>query len=302
MSETKPEPGTIRVSPESRLPPRGRRDKFILRDVRLAWRLTGRAVARMPLLFLASVTLWGAARFFALQGLRQAHLGLGGGDFMADFTFWGRLGLLADIALLTLGPVALTMVLMPPVHRMILGAAAASWPRGTARAGKLGLAILCLLLSCLLTASLCAGLPVLLRGALGQISTLLLQILLFPLAVAVGVMVFRFALGLAAISLGLPRGLAEGWMISSGHVTRALCVVFLTGLPALVAALLWWFLSPDPYGWPATILCPVTDVLSVALTASITGVLYRAYRLPAAFRPDLRPSRNRNQRRPPVFT
>jgi hypothetical protein len=30
-------------------------------------------------------------------------------------------------------------------------------------------------------------------------------------------------------------------------------------------------------------------------------MFYRAYRLPSAFRPDLRPSRNRAKRREPVF-
>jgi hypothetical protein len=36
------------------------------------------------------------------------------------------------------------------------------------------------------------------------------------------------------------------------------------------------------------------------LTASLTAVFYRCYRLPYALRPDQRPSRNRAQRRDPV--
>jgi hypothetical protein len=296
------EPGQIRVSPDSRLPARSRRNYGILRDVRLAWVLTGQAVARLPLFFLAVTTIWGAIRWLCLQGLRQAHLGLLSADSIADFDFWARIGLLADLILVRFGPIILFAVMLPPVHRMILEAPSPSWSRAAARTGKILAAILCLALLLALDIGLCAGVPAALRGVLGSLSTLLLAILLLPLGIAAAVTVFRFTFGLPAVSLGLPRGMAEGWMISRNHVVRALCVAGLSALPLIVLALIWLFVLRDPLGWPSSIFRPVVQVLSVTLTACVTGLLYRAYRLPAALRPDLRPSSNRNQRRPPVFT
>jgi hypothetical protein len=256
----------------------------------------------MPLLFLGVTTGWGVARALCWQGLYQAHLGLGGAGTLAEFEFWARLGLCADVVLLGLGPLILAAVLLPPVHRMILDAPAPSLARGALRCGKILAAMLCLTLMVALAVMVCAGLPRLLLGSLGVVSTLLLLVLLLPLAVAAAVLAIRFMIGLPAVSIGLPRGLAEGWMISRGHVLRAVSVFALTWLPVAVLGLVWLFGLRDPYGWPATILQPVTDVLAITLTASVTGHLYRAYRLPAAFRPDRRPSRNRNQRRQPVFT
>jgi hypothetical protein len=293
---------TIRAEPGHRLPARHRRHYGIVRDVRLAWALAGRAVARMPLLFLGVTTGWGAARALCWQGLYQAHLGLGGADTLADFAFWGRVGLCADGVLLGLGPLILAAALMPPVHRLILEAPAPGWPRIVLRAGKTLAALLGLALMVALGVVLWAGLPRLLLGTLGVVSSLLLLVLLLPVAVAAVIAAIRLVIGLPAISLGLPRALAEGWMISRCHVLRAVCVFGLTGLPVSVLGLVWLFGLGDPYGWPATILQPVTDVLAVSLTASVTGLLYRANRLPAALRPDRRPSRNRNQRRQPVFT
>ena len=295
--------GGIRANPETRLPGRARRDYGITRDVKLAWLLLGRAVAAKPLLFLIVTTSWGIVRFVARQGLRQAHLGLGSANTIADFEFWGRVGLAADFVLLGFGPLILAAVLMPPLHRRILSARPpASWRGHFARAAKLALAALALALTLALAVIACAGLPLFLLRTLGQVSTILLATLLLPLLVITALSLLRWIIGLPGVSLGLPRSLAEGWIISRGHLARSLAIFVAAGLPLSGLEAIWLTVPMDPLGWVATVLKPIQDVLFVALTASLTGLLYRAYRLPAAFRPDLRPSRNHSQRREPVLS
>jgi hypothetical protein len=114
------------------------------------------------------------------------------------------------------------------------------------------------------------------------------------------VALLRLSFGLPAIALGLAWPLSEAWVISRFQVVRTGCIVLLASLPLMLAWGGWFVLDPDPLGWVAGLARPAMDVIAVSLTASLTAVFYRTYRLPYALRPDQRPSRNRARRRDPV--
>ena len=290
--------GTIRANPESRLPGRARRSSGIARDIRVSAALTLRAIARMPWLFLAATAAWGAARFACRQTILRAHLGLDPTSVAVP----DRIDLIAAAVVLVTGPLLLAAVLIPPQHRVILGVPRPSFPRMALRAGKLLAALLSLAVLLFLAVSIGIGLPLALSGRLGGVSTWLALILLLPAWVAAILALLRLLTGLPAIALGLPMGLAEGWAIGRAHTGRAACLFAVAMLPAGLAqaAVLWG--GADPVGWPMTIALPASEALSVSLTASFTGLLYRAFRLPLAFRPDRRPSHNLTQRREPLLT
>jgi hypothetical protein len=145
-------------------------------------------------------------------------------------------------------------------------------------------------------------LPLILLRALGRTSTILTMILLLPPVCLAGIALLRLAHGLPALSLGLARALTEGWAITTGRTLRILAIWVVALAPFITLTALWVWLHPDPFGWPALILRPCIDVALVALTAALTGVFYRAHRLPGASRPDVRPSRNPTQRKAPVFS
>jgi hypothetical protein len=290
--------GTIRANPESRLPGRARRSSGIARDIRVSAALTLRAVARMPWLFLVATAAWGAARFACRQTILRAHLGLG----QTSIAMPDRIETIAAAVILVTGPLLLCAVLMPPQHRVILGAPRPSLPRIALRAGKLLATLLGLAMLLFLALSIGLGLPLALRFRLGGLSTLLTLILLLPAWLAAILSLIRLLTGLPAIALGLPMGLAEGWAIGRGHMGRAACLFAVALLPAALAQATAIWGGADPVGWPMTIALPVSEALSVSLTASCTGLLYRAFRLPLAFRPDRRPSHNLAQRRDPVLT
>ena len=90
------------------------------------------------------------------------------------------------------------------------------------------------LLMALCAAGVLAGylaLPLILLPALGRISTTLTLILLLPAVFLVLIWLLRLSFGLPAISLGLPRALAEGWDISRFDIWRR-AVRLAVGLPA----------------------------------------------------------------------
>ena len=137
--------------------------------------------------------------------------------------------------------------------------------------------------------------------ALGRTSTILTLILLLPGVCLALTWLLRLSFGLPAVSLGLPRALAEGWAISRFHVARALCVWLLAYLPLLVVFGVLHAVRSDPLGWAETLVRPVLDVVAVSLTGALTGLFYRTLRLPRDFRPDVRPSWNVSMRREPVI-
>ncbi len=282
---------TIRVDPQSRPLRRTRRSFGILRDVRTAWRLTLQAWRRMPLAFAAALVMWSAVRFGCLDGLAQAHLEPG-----------GRLTLPAAASLLLLaitvdvGPIVLAALLWPGLHRMILDAPAPGRSAWLGRAARLFGTALLLALAAAAALGLPLALALWLRPALGRVSTILTLILLLPAVGLALLAVLRLSFGLPAISLGLPRALAEGWDISRLHGLRAALVWLLAILPVAMALVCWMVLAPDRFGWAVR---PALDVLLVSLTGSLTGLFYRDMRLPIGLRPDVRPSWNAGMRREP---
>jgi hypothetical protein len=296
------QPAAIRANPETRLPGRTRRDYGIVRDMRVAWVLAARSIARMPLLFLAATASWGIARFLCWHGLSQAHLGLATADTIADVEFWRHLGRASDLILILFGPLILAALLMPRLHRRILGAVAplnlaiAMW-----RSLRVLLALTALALGFLFILIVWVGLPLSLLRAIGPVSTRLTFLLLLPFAFAAMLGVLRLTLGLPALSLGLRDALAEGWAISRFQVARTLATFLGACAPLIAGYAAFLTLGPDPLGWPATVLHPVLDVLSITVAGSLTGLLYRDHRLAPALRPDRRPSRHRDFRREPAL-
>ncbi len=292
--------GGIRANPEARLPARVRRRTGLGQDIRRAWVLTFRLLAARPVLFAAGLATWGLARYFCVRGLVEAHLGLAGG--LSALDAGERAGLVADGFVLAAGPLVLGAVLLPPAHRQMLHAARSlGWRMIGASAARMLAALMALALAFALTVLFCVGLPLALIAVLGPVSTLLTVILLLPLLIIVTLAIPRMMVGLPAISLGLKRALAEGWLIGRDHRLRTTALFLLAGLPLTVAYGAALILL-DPLSWPAIMVQPVIETSAIALTASITGLLYRAWRLPAGFRPDLRPSRHPAQRQDPVFT
>jgi hypothetical protein len=291
---------TIRADPTTRLPARARRSFAILRDARAAWALTAQALRRLPVLFAATTLGWGAAHYLCLRAIERAHLRLLSGTDAP--TTWDLAWLLGLALAADSGPVWLAVAILPPQHRLILAAPRPGWAAAAARSLRLAGTILAMALCGLLLDAACTLLPRVLIPAIGTTSTILTLILLFPASCAALVALLRLAFGLPAIALGLKTPLAEGWAISRFHVTRTLGVCAAAALPLAAIVAAWIVAGPAPLGWANTLLRPVLDVATVSLTASLTGLFYRAYRLPAGLRPDVRPSRNRNQRREPVFT
>jgi hypothetical protein len=291
---------SIRADPATRLPPRPPRNFAILRDARHAWLQTAGAVRRAPLLVLACLFGWGAVRFACFHIIEQAHLNLPGDPGLGR-TRWAIAGLFAAAALADAGPVFVAAILMPKLHRLILDQPPPPRAAAAVRAVKLFGVMFVMMLAALTMLNVYRLLPLVLVRALGRTSTILTMILLLP-AVCLGLTgLLRLSFGLPALSLGLPRALAEGWAISRGRVIRVLAVwtVALAPVIAVIGVSLW--LRPDPSGWPALIFRPCIDMALVALTASLTGVFYRAHRLPPPIRPDMRPSRNPAHRKSPVF-
>ena len=288
---------SIRADPLNRLHRRKRLSLGILRNTKEAWVLTAAAWRHMPALFAAALVTWAILRFACLYGLNQTHVTFGGRRTLADLA-----SLLALVVTTNAGPVFLAACLWPPQHRLILDAPTVTQAVRARRATRmLGVTLLMALGAAILLATYLA-LPLLLVRAIGRISTILTLILLLPAVLLALVWLLRLSFGLPAISLGLPRALAEGWYISRFHVWRALCVCLLAFLPAALALAGWLALRPDPLGWAETLVRPVADVVVVSLTGSLTGLFYRDMRLPRGLRPDVRPSWNRDFRREPIIT
>jgi hypothetical protein len=286
----------IRADPETRLPGRYRRSYGILRDTEAAWRLTAQAIRRRPGLLLAAALAWAAVRFLCLAALHRSHLALSTDDATAEFERWtvvklGAIALLADF-----GPVLVATAILPALYRLSLAAPVSGLRRHAATFGVLLAMALCVAASWL---SIRLG-PGLIIGALGRTSTLLTMLLVLPVYGLLLVALLRLSFGLPAIALGLAWPLSEAWVISRFHVVRTGCIMLLAFLPLTLALVVWLACDPDPLGWAASLARPALDVLAVSLTASLTAVFYRTYRLPTALRPDQRPSRNRAQRRDPV--
>jgi hypothetical protein len=291
----------IRADPATRLPARPPRNFAILRDAGRAWIQTGRSVRHAPVLVATALLVWGAVRFACVRAIDQAHLGLPGNP-ATGHSRWDIAGLLLVAAVADTGPVFMAAALMPTLHRLILDQAPVTRAAATGRAAKLFGAVFAMALAALIVLNTYRLLPLLLIRTLGGTSSTLTMILLAPAVCLVLAGLLRVASGLPGLSLGLPRALAEGWAISRGQVVRILAVWASALAPVIAIMALWVWLRPDPLGWPALILRPCIDVALVALTAGLTGVFYRAHRLPAAVRPDVRPSRNPAQRKTPVFS
>jgi hypothetical protein len=289
----------IRADPASRLPGRapGRARPFggVLHDARRAWVQTASLLGRLKLLVLGAVLIWGGLRMACLTILLPRDPG----PFYG--TPAGLACLYALAILLNTGPVLLAAVLMPSMHRMIIGAPAPEHLATLKARTKLTGVLFVLVLAGLAVLNLYVLLPRLLIVRLGQTSALLTMILLLPEAILALLALLRLSLGLPAISLGLPRALAEGWDISRGHTLRVASVFAVTLLPPLLVMALWLWWRPRPLGWPALFLRPCIDLAFVSLTASLTGLFYRKSRLPLAFRPDRRPSRNPAHRQQPIL-
>lgn len=291
-------PAVIRADPETRLPPRARRSLAIWRDARQAWALTAQACWRFKLLFVAALLCWGAVRYLCLRAIEQAHLGLVAGGGLDRWDLAGIFGLavLADA-----GPVFLAAAFFPRQHRLVLGAPDPALRQGAVRMARVFGTALAMAVCGFVVLQGYLLLPLVLLGALGRVSTILTMVLLLPLVCLLFVAMLRLSYGLPAMALGLRRPLAEGWAISRFHVMRSLAVCAVAFLPLAALAACWIALAPDPLGWAAMIVRPLADCVAVSLTASLTGVFYRTYRLPLALRPDVRPSRNRSQRVEPVI-
>jgi hypothetical protein len=290
----------IRADPESRLPGRIRRNHGILADAATAWRLTGQAMQCRPGLLIGVAVVWGIVRFLCLAALERSHLALSTDDATAEFERWNVVRLAAIALLVDFGPVFVATAILPPLYRLSLAAAVPD-PRVGARryAATFGVLLTMAISIAVSWMSIRLG-PALLIRPLGGTSTLLTMILVLPVYGLLLVALLRLSFGLPAIALGLAWPLSEAWVISRFHVVRTSCIALLAGLPLILPLAAWFMWNPDPLGWLASLVRPALDVMNVALTASLTAVFYRCYRLPYALRPDQRPSRNRAQRRDPV--
>jgi hypothetical protein len=290
----------IRADPESRLPGRFRRSYGILADVGSAWRLTAQAMLRRPGLLIGVAMAWGVVRFLCLAALQRSHLALSTDDATAEFERWNVAKLMAIALLVDFGPVLVATAVLPPLYRLSLAAPVPGGRVGARRiAATFGVLMGMAMSLSAAWVSIRLG-PALLIRPLGRTSTLLTMILVLPVYGVLLVALLRLSFGLPAIALGLPRPLSEAWVISRCHVVRTGGIVLLAGLPLVLAGVGWFVLNPDPLGLVASLVRPGLDVIAVALTASLTAVFYRSYRLPYALRPDQRPSRNRTRRRDPV--
>jgi hypothetical protein len=286
---------TIRADPQNRPQRRTRRSFGIWRDIKAAWWLTLAAWRRRPLLFAVALVIWALVRFACLRKLGQAHLGLGGTLSVTQAASLAALALTAD-----LGPVVLAALLWPAQHRIMLASPRVSLAAAAARAARmLGVAFAFALCGAAII-NLPLVLPGILLPAIGRVSTILTLILLLPGAGLGVVWLLRLSFGLPAISLGLPRALAEGWDISRHHVARALCVWLGACLPLMLVFGECMAARLDAVGWAETLVRPVLDVAAVSLTGSLTGLFYRDMRLPLGLRPDVRPSWNPRMRREPM--
>ena len=251
----------------------------------------------MPLLFGAALLVWGLVRFACLRALTQAHLQFGGRLTLAEAGSLLGLAIAAD-----LGPLLLAACLWPAQHRLILKAQPPVLAVQAARAARMLGKCFLLALCGALAVGLYLVVPFVALPVLGRVSTILTLILLLPASSVAMIWLLRLSLGVPAISLGLPRALAEGWDISRFHVSRTLCVWLLAYLPVIVALALCLAARLDRLGWTETLVRPLLDVVAVSLTGSLTGLFYRQHRLPLGLRPDVRPSWNRGARREPVIS
>jgi hypothetical protein len=290
----------IRADPESRLPGRFRRDYGIVADAAGAWRLLARAARGHPGLFIGVALAWAVTRWLCLAALERSHLALHTDDATAEFTAGNVARLMAIALLVDLGPVLVATAMLPPLYRLSLNAPPPGWRSRLRRQAALFAVLLAMALTVAASwLSIRLG-PALLMRPLGGTSTLLTMLLVLPVYAVLAVALLRVSFGLPAIALGLAWPLSEAWVISRFHVVRTGCILLLAWIPLLLAGGLWAVWHPDPLGWPASLLRPALDVIAVSLTASLTAVFYRRYRLPTAIRPDQRPSRNRARRRDPV--
>lgn len=282
----------MRADPENRLPGRVRvrREALVRRAVAL-WRMAGRSALALPASHAAALLAWALADGLAVREFTRAHLGLGlpsAGEWQSGLA----LRLAIAVAALVLGPPIVLGLLSCMIHRRMLNGARTAWWPCAGRALALTAALW------LLTLFACAGYAAVLLAALpaiGPTSTLLTAILLLPLPVGVVIASVRMLTGLPAASLGLPRAAAEGWMISTGRVGPLLgmAVIGLGPLLILRAAL-----SMTRLGGFAV---PVMDIAAFSWTGCLTADFYRRFRVPAALRPDRRPSRNRAARQEPAL-
>lgn len=291
----------MRADPSSRLPRRTRTGRDLLRQAGAVWALAGRSWRDARLLHLGVYLGWMALSFVCSRVIVHANAALGAGRRFADMTAGELIALVLSDLVILFSPAILGGILAPPVHRRLLHAA---WP-GQWAAVLAGLRVFAALAafigSALLMAAALAFALLSLLPAVGPISTRLSGVLLGLPVLAALLAAWRLSFGLPALSLGLADPIAEAWDISRNHAASSLLVWTLTGLPALAIVLVAMARYLDPLAWPSLLLGPALEIVFVSLTASLTGLLYRTYRLPGAVRPHLRPSRDAARRREPVF-
>ena len=290
----------MRADPAHRqAPPPPRRRTDFLPIAAHAWRLLPRFVARRPVTLACAIAAAGLADLIASLLLDRAHIGLGGtGDLVADFGASEATWLYALMAVRFVAPPLAAALLLLSMLRMVLA---------DGKAGRISLfgrwAILagCLLALRLLAAALArmaAMLPLTLLLVLGPISALLTLVLLAPFLAVVMLAIFRLWLAAPSIALGLKRPFAESWEITRGRVARLLGAWLIATAPLLVIVLARDSWMADAGGNAVSfILWLVASLLAGALS----GLLYQLYRLPAALRPDRRPSHNRASRIEPAL-